>query len=139
MPNAQCLVCPMPHAQCPVCPMPHAQCPVCPMPHAQCPMPNALFAQCPMPHALFAQCPMPNAQCPMPNAQCPMPHARRVPHVTEKGYIYLCLSNGILTIKVVPKPVSLENSIWPPCKSTHCFTMDKPSPVPGIFPTFWAR
>ena len=41
------------------------------------------YAQCPMP---YAQCPMPNAQCPMPNAQCPMPYARRVPHVTEKGY-----------------------------------------------------
>ena len=34
-----------------------------------------------MPNAL---CPMPYAQCPMPNALCPW--ARRVPHVTEKGY-----------------------------------------------------
>jgi hypothetical protein len=25
--------------------------------------------------------------CPMPYALCPMPYARRVPHVTEKGYI----------------------------------------------------
>ena len=24
----------------------------------------------------------------MPYALCPMPYARRVPHVTEKGYIY---------------------------------------------------
>ena len=24
--------------------------------------------------------------CPMPYALCPMPYARRVPHVTEKGY-----------------------------------------------------
>ncbi|WP_445172556.1 hypothetical protein [Microcoleus sp.] len=27
------------------------------------------------------------ALCPMPYALCPMPYARRVPHVTEKGYI----------------------------------------------------
>ena len=26
--------------------------------------------------------------CPMPHAPCPMPYARRVPHVTEKGYNY---------------------------------------------------
>jgi len=26
------------------------------------------------------------ALCPMPYALCPMPYARRVPHVTEKGY-----------------------------------------------------
>jgi hypothetical protein len=25
--------------------------------------------------------------CPMPYALCPMPYARRVPYVTEKGYI----------------------------------------------------
>jgi len=31
-------------------------------------------------------CPMPYALCPMPYALCPMPYARRVPHVTEKGY-----------------------------------------------------
>ncbi|WP_445171938.1 hypothetical protein [Microcoleus sp.] len=24
--------------------------------------------------------------CPMPYALCPMPYARRIPHVTEKGY-----------------------------------------------------
>ena len=24
----------------------------------------------------------------MPYALCPMPYARRVPHVTEKGYMY---------------------------------------------------
>ena len=30
---------------------------------------------------------MPDARCPMPDALCPMPYARRVPHVTEKGYI----------------------------------------------------
>jgi len=36
-----------------------------------------------MPYAL---CPMPYALCPMPYALCPMPYARRVPHVTEKGY-----------------------------------------------------
>jgi len=29
---------------------------------------------------------MPYALCPMPYALCPMPYARRVPHVTEKGY-----------------------------------------------------
>jgi len=28
--------------------------------------------------------------CPMPYALCPMPYARRVPHVTEKGYIFKC-------------------------------------------------
>ena len=39
------------------------------------------YAQCPMPS-------LPNAPCPMPYALCPMPHARRVPHVTEKGYNY---------------------------------------------------
>jgi len=38
-----------------------------------------------MPYAL---CPMPYALCPMPYALCPMPYARRVPHVTEKGYNY---------------------------------------------------
>jgi hypothetical protein len=65
----------------------------------------------PMPYAHGGLCPMPYALCPMPYALCPMPYARRVPHVTEKGYIYLCLSNGILTVKVVPNPVSLENSI----------------------------
>ena len=27
------------------------------------------------------------ALCPMPYALCPMPYARRVPHVTEKGYM----------------------------------------------------
>ncbi len=27
------------------------------------------------------------ALCPMPYTQCPIPNARRVPHVTEKGYI----------------------------------------------------
>jgi len=32
---------------------------------------------------------MPYALCPMPYALCPMPYARRVPHVTEKGYICL--------------------------------------------------
>ena len=37
-----------------------------------------------MPYAL---CPMPYALCPMPYALCPVPYARRVPHVTEKGYI----------------------------------------------------
>jgi len=31
---------------------------------------------------------MPYALCPMPYALCPMPYARRVPHVTEKGYIF---------------------------------------------------
>jgi len=31
-------------------------------------------------------CLMPHAPCPMPHAPCPMPYARRVPHVTEKGY-----------------------------------------------------
>ena len=36
-----------------------------------------------MPYAL---CPMPYALCPMPYALCPMPYARRVPHITEKGY-----------------------------------------------------
>ena len=30
---------------------------------------------------------MPYALCPMPYALCPMPYARRVPHVTEKGYM----------------------------------------------------
>jgi hypothetical protein len=29
---------------------------------------------------------MPYALCPMPYALCPMPYARRVAHVTEKGY-----------------------------------------------------
>ena len=29
---------------------------------------------------------MPYALCPMPYALCSMPYARRVPHVTEKGY-----------------------------------------------------
>jgi hypothetical protein len=42
------------------------------------------YALCPMPYAL---CPMPYALCPMPYALCPMPYARRVPHITEKGYI----------------------------------------------------
>jgi hypothetical protein len=32
---------------------------------------------------------MPYALCPMPYALCPMPYTRRVPHVTEKGYICL--------------------------------------------------
>ena len=35
-----------------------------------------------------APCPMPHALRPMPYALCPMPYARRVPHVTEKGYNY---------------------------------------------------
>jgi len=39
-----------------------------------------------MPYAL---CPMPYALCPMPYALCPMPYARRVPHLSEKGYIIL--------------------------------------------------
>ena len=39
-------------------------------------------------------CPMPNAQCPMPYALCPMPYARRVPHVTEKGYISVPTDNA---------------------------------------------
>jgi len=30
---------------------------------------------------------MPYALCPMPYALCPMPYARRVPHLSEKGYI----------------------------------------------------
>jgi hypothetical protein len=29
---------------------------------------------------------MPYALCPMPYALCPMPYARRVPHLSEKGY-----------------------------------------------------
>ncbi|WP_445174577.1 hypothetical protein [Microcoleus sp.] len=29
------------------------------------------------------------ALCPLLYALCPMPYARRVPHVTEKGYISL--------------------------------------------------
>jgi hypothetical protein len=29
---------------------------------------------------------MPDALCPMPDARCSMPYARRVPHITEKGY-----------------------------------------------------
>jgi hypothetical protein len=50
------------------------------------------YALCPMPYAL---CPMhvstysgsqASEVCPMPYALCPMPYARRVPHVTEKGY-----------------------------------------------------
>jgi len=32
---------------------------------------------------------MPYALCPMPYALCPMPYARRVPHLSEKGYISL--------------------------------------------------
>uniref|UniRef100_UPI00403E4173 hypothetical protein n=1 Tax=Microcoleus sp. TaxID=44472 RepID=UPI00403E4173 len=39
-------------------------------------------------------CPMPYALCPMPYALCPMPYARRVPHVTEKGYIIDIFSPG---------------------------------------------
>jgi len=39
---------------------------------------------------------MPYALCPMPYALCPMPYARRVPHVTEKGYIYLIKYNTII-------------------------------------------
>ena len=30
----------------------------------------------------------------MPNAQCPIPHVRRVPHVTDKGYISFSMSLG---------------------------------------------
>ncbi len=38
-----------------------------------------------MPYAL---CPMPYALCPMPYALCPMPYPVRVPHLSEKGYIF---------------------------------------------------
>jgi hypothetical protein len=44
-------------------------------------------------------CPMPHARCPMPHAPCPMPHARRVPHVTEKGYIMSCKSTIIRLVE----------------------------------------
>src|SRR4028119_586706 len=39
------------------------------------------------------------ALCPMPYALCPMPYARRVPHVTEKGYISVFFSYLALTKK----------------------------------------
>ncbi len=48
------------------------------------------YALCPMPYAL---CPMPYPLCFMPYALSPMPYARRVPHVTEKGYI--CIAANI--------------------------------------------
>ena len=42
----------------------------------------------------------------MPYALCPMPYARRVPHVTEKGYIYGVLSSiGDLPSKSVAQVI----------------------------------
>jgi len=40
----------------------------------------------------------------MPNAQCPMPNARRVPHVTEKGYIMLTQESLIQKIRIDVQP-----------------------------------
>jgi len=43
----------------------------------------------------------------MPYALCPMPYARRVPHLSEKGYttrsFMLCC-----TTRKIPKPVSMQ-------------------------------
>jgi hypothetical protein len=64
------------------------------MPYALCPMPYAL---CPMPYAL---CPMPYALCPMPYALCPL--IKRVPHVTEKGYIAILA--GVVFFLPHPNP-----------------------------------
>ncbi len=33
-------------------------------------------------------------------------------------------------VKVVPEPKTLSSSINPPLRSTACFTIDKPIPVP---------
>ena len=41
----------------------------------------------------YAQCPVWPMPC-LANAQCPMPYARRVPHVTEKGYISVPTDNA---------------------------------------------
>ena len=52
----------------------------------------------------------------MPYALCPMPYARRVPHVTEKGYRYLrinlvdgryCLSDS--SIRLILTELALTN------------------------------
>ena|GEM_PF-5297901 len=66
-----------------------------------------------MPYAL---CPMPYALCPMPYALCPMPYARRVPHVTEKGYTYL-LNNKKGNRRYIFSPISpFEKNRRPDCE-----------------------
>jgi hypothetical protein len=52
---------------------------------------------------------MPYALCPMPYALCPMPYARRVPHVTEKGYIQRSSVNGELLAAMNGVRASLIN------------------------------
>ena len=53
---------------------------------------------------------MPYALCPMPYALCPMPYARRVPHVSEKGYI----SHHVSQVKSrsTPSRVALEIFVY---------------------------
>ena len=43
------------------------------------------YALCHIPYAIS---PMPYPLCHIPYALCHIPYARRVPHVTEKGYNY---------------------------------------------------
>jgi hypothetical protein len=47
--------------------------------------------------------------CPMPYALCPMPYARRVPHVTEKGYI-MSVRLTVIPVGAGP-PISLLKTI----------------------------
>jgi len=42
-------------------------------------------------------------------------------------------SAGRVTVKVVPSPGVLSTRIAPLCKSTICFTIERPSPVPPDF------
>ena len=42
---------------------------------------------------------------------------------------------GSLTVTVVPSPDLLSTKILPPCRSTQCFTITRPRPVPGRSPT----
>src|SRR5690606_10487374 len=47
--------------------------------------------------------------------------------------------SGMVTVKVVPPPCRVSTEIRPRWSSTLCFTMTRPRPVPGVWPTFDPR
>jgi hypothetical protein len=52
---------------------------------------------------------MPYALCPMPYALCPMPYARRVSHVTEKGYISIA---PVLSLRSIIQQALIKFSVY---------------------------